>query len=375
MEVRTPAEVFPPGEFLRDELEARGWSQTEFAEIIGKPIRTVNEIIGGRRQVTPETATAIAAAFGTSPQFWMNLETAYQLARVEPAPERIGREARLRERFPIREMVKRGWIEASSSYDVLETRVFEFFGISNMEEEVRFSHAARRNHGEQLSTLQLTWLLRVRRLASALQVPRYSEAGLRAALGKLEALTTEPEEARQVPKLLAECGVRFVVAEPMPGSKIQGVCFWLDGGRSPVIALSMLYDRIDNFWFNVRHEIEHVLRGDGKDIPVVDEPTEDGQTAETSEAEQAANDAASDFCVPADAMKSFIARLHPLYSEERLIGFARVVRRHPGLVAGQLQHRTGRRDLFKRHQHTKVRDIVTRSALTDGYGRSCPIQS
>jgi HTH-type transcriptional regulator / antitoxin HigA len=133
MDVRTPAETFPPGDYLREELEARGWSQTEFAEIIGKPVRTVNEIIAGRRQITPETAMAIAAALGTSPQFWMILETAYQLSRVDPAPERIGREARLRERFPVREMIKRGWVDASGTYEVLETRVFEFFGISDME--------------------------------------------------------------------------------------------------------------------------------------------------------------------------------------------------------------------------------------------------
>ena len=44
----TVAEVFPPGEFLRDELEARGWTQTEFAEILGRPPRLVNEIIAGR---------------------------------------------------------------------------------------------------------------------------------------------------------------------------------------------------------------------------------------------------------------------------------------------------------------------------------------
>jgi HTH-type transcriptional regulator / antitoxin HigA len=86
----------PPGAFIRKELAARNWSQAEFAEIIGKSVRTVNEIIVGRRQITPETATVIAAALGKSAQFWMNLENAYRLARIEPAPERISHEARLR---------------------------------------------------------------------------------------------------------------------------------------------------------------------------------------------------------------------------------------------------------------------------------------
>jgi HTH-type transcriptional regulator/antitoxin HigA len=48
------AEAFPPGEFLRDELEARGWTQTEFAEMIGQSHRLVNELIAAKRAVTPE---------------------------------------------------------------------------------------------------------------------------------------------------------------------------------------------------------------------------------------------------------------------------------------------------------------------------------
>ena len=81
---RTPAEVFPPGEFLADELEARGWTQTEFAEIIGRPQKLVNDIINAKRGVTPETAADFAAAFGTSAQFWINHETAWQLSKVPP---------------------------------------------------------------------------------------------------------------------------------------------------------------------------------------------------------------------------------------------------------------------------------------------------
>ena len=59
MNERIPAEVFPPGEFLRGELEARGWTQTEFAEIISRPTRLVNEIIAGKRGITPDTARGL----------------------------------------------------------------------------------------------------------------------------------------------------------------------------------------------------------------------------------------------------------------------------------------------------------------------------
>ena len=72
----------------------------------------VNEIIAGKRSISPETARDFSAALGTSAQLWMNLETAYQLSKVPPRHEKVAQEAALRERFPVREMMKRGWIKA-----------------------------------------------------------------------------------------------------------------------------------------------------------------------------------------------------------------------------------------------------------------------
>src|SRR5262245_30307837 len=113
MNARMPAEVFAPGEFLKEELEARGWTQVELAEILGRPQRVVSEIISGKRAITPETAKGLAAAFGTSAQFWMNLETAYQLSKTKIEEEEVSRRAKLYGTFPVKEMLKRGWIEAS----------------------------------------------------------------------------------------------------------------------------------------------------------------------------------------------------------------------------------------------------------------------
>lgn len=77
-----PAEVFPPGDFLKEELEARGWSQTDFADILGRPRKTINEIILGKRSITPDMARALAEGLGTSARIWLNLETDYQLYKA-----------------------------------------------------------------------------------------------------------------------------------------------------------------------------------------------------------------------------------------------------------------------------------------------------
>lgn len=72
-------QAFPVGEHLSDELEARGWSQQELAEIIDCPVQLISEIISGKRELTKGVATQIAKAFGTSPELWLNLQRQYQV--------------------------------------------------------------------------------------------------------------------------------------------------------------------------------------------------------------------------------------------------------------------------------------------------------
>ena len=74
-----------PGEVLREEfLEPLGLTQVRFAEHIGVPLQRVNEIVRGKRGVTPETAWLFAQALGTTPQFWANLQSAHDLAAGKP---------------------------------------------------------------------------------------------------------------------------------------------------------------------------------------------------------------------------------------------------------------------------------------------------
>ncbi len=100
--MRTPAEVFPPGEFVRDELDARGWTQGDLAQIMGRPLQFVNELVAGKKQITPETALGLAKAFGDDDAlYWMNLDNMYRLAKAKPADDSVGRRANLYSKFPV----------------------------------------------------------------------------------------------------------------------------------------------------------------------------------------------------------------------------------------------------------------------------------
>lgn len=73
-----PAEAFPPGEYLRDELEERGWTLDEFAGLIGWPPHELTDILDAEAEITPEAASALSEVLGTTAEVWLNLQKAYR---------------------------------------------------------------------------------------------------------------------------------------------------------------------------------------------------------------------------------------------------------------------------------------------------------
>lgn len=74
-----------PGEILLEEfLKPLGITQVAFAQHIGVPVQRINELIRGKRGVTPETAWLLSQALDTTPQFWVNLQTNFELAASRP---------------------------------------------------------------------------------------------------------------------------------------------------------------------------------------------------------------------------------------------------------------------------------------------------
>jgi HTH-type transcriptional regulator / antitoxin HigA len=74
-----PARLIPLGRILERELEARGWTQTELARVLGRPKQMINEIIHAKKRITPQTALELSAALEIPAEFWLNLETTYRL--------------------------------------------------------------------------------------------------------------------------------------------------------------------------------------------------------------------------------------------------------------------------------------------------------
>ncbi|WP_231493963.1 HigA family addiction module antitoxin [Corynebacterium vitaeruminis] len=238
----TAVELFPPGEILADELEARGWTQAEFAAIIDRPAQFVNEVIAGKKEITRESAAQFEAALGVSAQFWLSLQDEYLLWKQEQDPQeqeklnQVHLRAQLHEAVPLAEFRKRGYI-TSEAPEEQEQEILKFFGIRSLGEIAQFRFAARRkSHSNEKTLLQNLWVACVRAAAQDLHVGSYSPSVLSELYPSLARSTGNPADLGSIQGRLAEVGVKIVFVEAFPGGKIDG-CAFLEGA-TPVIGIS-----------------------------------------------------------------------------------------------------------------------------------------
>ncbi len=370
-----------PGQLIQSLLDERGWTKRVLAMVLGVDETGMNKVIAGTRAVDADIALALHDVFPeVPPERFLFLQKQYDLAKARivarPDPGRAKR-AQLFGSLPVTDMLKRGWLGDVDPKDVsgIEQGLLKFFEGRTLNEVQALPHAAKKTNADEPTTgPQLAWLYRVKEIAGDMIVAKYSEQAVKQGIKKLESFRQSTEEIKNVPLVLMECGIRFLIVESLPSAKIDGVCFWINEA-SPVVAMTTRYDRIDNFWFVLRHELEHVLRRDGLEHAVVDvelEGEKAGSGSNIPEQEKAANLAASAFCVPPDMMQKFYSRKAPFFAERDVLAFAKMIKVHPGLVAGQLRHRTGRHNIFA-DLLVKVRHIITPTAIVDGWGDIAPV--
>jgi HTH-type transcriptional regulator/antitoxin HigA len=373
-------EDFPtPGQYIRALLDERGWNQRTLALVLGLDYGATNRMIQDKKPIDAFAALMLGDVFDVEPDVFLDLRKKFELAvaraSTRPDSNRALRAALFGD-LPVGEMMKRGWLPGVEDFrdlDEVERALMHFFGVESVEKIPTLPHAPRKTDvGGEPTPAQIAWLHRVRQIASTLQVPRYSPSAVRAAIEKLEPLLASADGARKVAAILAEAGVRYVVVESISTAKIDGVCTWLND-MAPVIGMTLRHDRIDNFWFVLRHECEHIIAGHGRRNPRVDVELEERPGSNRlPEEERIANAAAADFCVPSAAMETFYGRKKSYFQKHDVLGFAASVRRHPGLVIGQLQHRAHRFDRFREYL-AKVRTLVIPGVAADGWGTTYPV--
>jgi HTH-type transcriptional regulator/antitoxin HigA len=357
-----PYRPISPGEILKEELEARDWTQGDFAEIIGRPIQVVNEIITGKKAITPETAILFGEALGTSAELWLNLESSYRLDLLHQKQQKVdlvSRKAELYSRAPIKELIKLGWIQASESIDELKEEVLVFLGITDLNENSPLIAKFRRTFTGNFDSPSLeAWVRMAVIEANRKPCPAFNRRKLKRAIPDLISLSADETMTSQVPQKLCELGVRMVFVPHLPKTKVDGAAFWLDN-NSPVIALSLRLNRVDNFWFTLMHEIAHILEGYQNKRAYMDTDLIKPRNSLVSdkpqdEDEKQANKMARDWLIPQEQFDAFVANTRPYFSRNVVLDFAEKLGIHPAIVVGRLQYE-------EKIPYTNLRNLLGKS--------------
>jgi len=351
-----PARATAPGRIILRELEARGWSQKDLAVIMGRPEQTISEIIRAKKQVTAETARQLAKAFGTSPDFWLNLEMLYQLhqAKKENHETEIERRSKLFHLAPIHEMNRRGWIRSSESIDDLEQEYCRFFQVHTVDQQPRV--AVRCRVSEERGPADraiIAWVRRVEQLAAGQKPSPFLADQMPQFVNHLLAFTSDETKIPTIPTLFLEFGLHFVIIPHLPKTYLDGAALWVN--NHPVVALSLRYDRIDAFWFTLLHELGHIYL---KHKQMHVDQLFDREIQDLGKEEIAANIQATKWLLPEEDLQEFIECRRPRFSRLSIERFAAEQDRHPGIVIGQLMHRGELKYSHLREYLVKVRPLL-----------------
>ena len=328
----------PPGEVLEEELEARGMTQKELAARLDRPAQVINEIIKAKKAITPETAIGLEKALGIDAYFWTNLEGDYRmtLARNRDRDMLTANVGWLKD-YPIREMIKRGWVQAVRGRPDKLRALLSFLGVASAEPRSYQQAVGFRITESALQKVSpgalAVWLRKGELDAQEAPTADYDENVFIEALSQIRRMTSQsPREfIPAMSTLCADAGVVLRMVQELPKSGANGATRWLTD-RKALIQMSIRNKWADIFWFTFFHEACHLLKHRTQRRIVIDGLDGD---PDTEEIEAEANRFAGDFLIAPEQWSYFCDEHY--FTEDPVREFAQSVGIAPFIVVGRLQ--------------------------------------
>lgn len=338
-----PAINIGPGYTIKKYLDASGWSQEDLAQLTDISAKQLSQIINNKVRITIDTARLFAKTFGTSAEFWINLDTNYRL-NMEPDTKQetlTQRKAHIRKYMPVSEILKKGWYSMDKSAEGYEL-LYESIWGKNHNDTSMYNHpekkfcARQKKDNEEFTVIySITWLQIARKKAKNIKVPPYNKALLQQIIDHFTDYTYEENGIKNIIKDLNKAGIKFFILSHLSKTYLDGACFF--DNDNPVIVYTGRYDRIDNFWFTLAHEIAHVILHllEIKKRCFLDDLKE-GEAESTQE--KMADTKAEEML----RVKEIVAEAKPYlnyFSEEKLISISEKLHIELSLILGVLQYK------------------------------------
>jgi len=344
-----PIEPPDPIDAILFRMNEKGLKQADLISYFGTSSR-VSEVLNRKRPLTVQMIRALSLGLGISAETLVGLNEATVTEKNEINWSK----------FPVKEMIARGWFDKLTKRDAGSTEDLVRKYIADA--HLQFGAAAfrRRLSGEATSPTTVyalyAWLARVIQRARLKKkgLGRFEKDRLNASfLRELAQMSWSEQGPLLAIEYLQNHGVAVVVEPQLKGTQLDGAAL-KDVDGTPVIALTLRYDRLDNFWFTLLHEAVHIWKHVDSDL---DAFVDDLNTVSEDRREAEANRLAGEAFIPRLIWKRSDAFISP--RKDTIEKLARELRIHPAIVVGRLHKDTGNYALFNSMVgHRQVRNML-----------------
>lgn len=333
--------AFHPGYYVAEIIEDMGVTQAEFAVRMGTTSKTLSQLVNGQANISNDLAQKLSTMLGTSIEFWLNLQTAFDEKVIE-----INKAKATDEQAEIVAAIDYSYFVKLVNLPVARTvrekidNLCSFFRIADLrilrqnDFLVNFRTGITTIEDKNLINARV-WLQTALNVAAAIETAPFNEETLKAYIPEIRGMTLQNPEVflPRLREIFSDCGVAFVLLPYLKNSGINGAVKWINQDRV-VLAMNDRRLNADTFWFSLFHEIKHVLQQKTKTVFVSSSKQE--MKAMDEKLEEEADIFAQNTLIPIRDYRQFAPSKYT--SDAEIIAFAKKIGIHPGVVAGRLQH-------------------------------------
>ena len=320
-------------------MEQAGLTNRDLIPFLGSRPR-VSEVLSGKRAITMSMARALHRHLGIPAEVLLQEPG----AGFDPAYEDLEPE-----RFPLKAMAKAGWIPdvpdlKGHAEELIRDLIKRAGGRQAALAPLYRKNDHRRMNAKTDDYALRAWCWQVMAAAQENQPQATYRPGTVSPefLRTLAQLSASRRGPRRVRDFLAESGIGFEYVRHLPRTHLDGAAIQLHDGR-PVIGMTLRYDRIDNFWYTLMHELAHVslhLDDGGEDTAFVDDHSlRDVEPTSADPREAQADRMAEDALIPPDVWNDGAILDRP--NAMAVLDLASEANVHPAIVAGRVRHKLG----------------------------------
>lgn len=324
--------AFHPGYYIKEIVEESGLTQEDFAKRLDTTPKNLSLLIRGEQSLSIDIAMKLSRMIGTSVNYWLNLQSAYDALIAEfKSQEELIEERKVFEIFDYKYFRDNyGLPDLPRKKDEQIAALRKFLNVATLtvftKRDMAVSFRSSTEELEEASTVKANTMVQIatnKVLES--EAPKFNKKKFEEAVQYALSLTKNHSDFYSLIRTaFKDAGVFFVIMPNISGSKINGATKKIGDN-----ILLMVNDRrlnSDSFWFTLFHEIGHIINGDY------------GMSFEkaTGEQELAADLFAEDSLIPREQYNEFVSSGR--FGLNDIIHFAELINRDPGIVLGRLQN-------------------------------------